>query len=114
MRIIKRFARVATRENTKFKTQKAKKKLLLWRTMRELVTKNPGFECSTVQPWFNLLDYIHEVFLFDEISILITLPFISNLSYKPSAVTRNIAGSLTKALDSMFIGRVQTEIQSYR
>ena len=41
-RITKRFARVATRENTKFKTQKAKKKLLLRRTMRELVTKNPG------------------------------------------------------------------------
>ena len=79
------------------------KKLLLWRTMRELVTKNPRFECSTVQPWFNLLDYIHEVFPFDEISILITLPFISYLSYMPSAVrTRHIAGSLTKALDSMF------------
>ena len=82
--------------------------------MRELVIKNPTFECSTVQPWFNLLDYIHEVCLFDEISILITLPFISNLSYKSSAVTRNIAGSLTKALDSMFIRRVQTEIQSDR
>ena len=101
-RIIKRFPRVAARENTKFKTQKAKKKLLLRRTMRELVTKNPGFECRTVQPWFNLLDYIHEVFLFDEISILITPPFISYLSNKPSAVTRHIAGSLTKALDSMF------------
>ena len=37
VRIIKRFARVATRENTKFKTQKAKKKLLLWGTMRELI-----------------------------------------------------------------------------
>ena len=37
--ISNRFARVATRENTKFKTQKAKKKLLLRRTMRELVTK---------------------------------------------------------------------------
>ena len=61
--ITKRFARVATRENTKFKTQKAKKKLLLRRTMRELVAKNPGFECSTVRPWFNLLDYLHEVFL---------------------------------------------------
>ena len=108
-RITKRFA---TRENTKFKTQKAKKKLLLRRTMRELVTKNPGFECSTVQPWFNLLDYIQEVFLFDEISILITPPFISYLSNKPSAVTRHIAGCLTKSLDSMFIGRVQTEIQS--
>ena len=82
--------------------------------MRELVTKNPVFECSTVQPWFNLLDYIHQVFLFDEISILITPPFISYLSYKPSAVTRHIAGCLTKALDSMFIGRVQTEIQSDR
>ena len=82
--------------------------------MRELVTKNPVFECSTVQPWFNLLDYIHEVFLFDEISMLITPPFISYLSNKPSAVTRHIAGSLTKALDSMFIGRVQTEIQSDR
>ena len=70
--------------------------------MRELVTKNPGFECSTVQPWFNLLDYIHEVFLFNEISILITLPFISYLLYMPSAVTRHIAGSLAKALDSMF------------
>ena len=82
--------------------------------MRELVTKNPVFECSTVQPWFNLLDYIHEVFLFDEISILITPPFISYLSNKPYAVKRHIAGSLTKALDSMFIGRVQTEIQSDR
>ena len=70
--------------------------------MRELVTKNPVFECSTVQPWFNLVDYIHKVFLFDEVSILITLPFISYLSYKPSAVTRHIASSLTKALDSMF------------
>ena len=59
-RITKRFA---TRENTKFKTQKAKKKLFLRRTMRELVAKNPGFECSTVRPWFNLLDYLHEVFL---------------------------------------------------
>jgi len=49
------------------------------------------------------LDYTHEVFLFDEISILITPPFISYLSNKPSAVrTRHIAGSLTKALDSMF------------
>ena len=33
----------------------------------------------------------------------------------PSAVrTRHIAGSLTKALDSVFMGRVQTEIQSDR
>ena len=71
--------------------------------MRELVTKNPVFECSTVQPWFNLVDYMHKVFLFDEVSILITLPFISYLSYMPSAVrTRHIAGSLIKALDSMF------------
>ena len=70
--------------------------------MRELVTKNPGLECSTVQPWFNLLDYLHEVFLFDEISMLITPPFILYLSNKPSAVTSHIAGSLTKALDSMF------------
>ena len=31
-RITYRFSRVATRENTKFKTQKAKKKLLLWLT----------------------------------------------------------------------------------
>ena len=82
--------------------------------MRELVAKNPGLECNTVEPWFNLLDYIHEVFLFDEISILITPPFISYLSNKPSAVTRHIADSLTKALDSMFIGGVQTEIQSDR
>ena len=82
--------------------------------MRELVTKNPRFECSTVQPWFNLLDYIHEVFLFHEISILITPPFISYLSYKPSAVTRHKVGSLTKALDSMFIDRMQTEVQSDR
>ena len=78
------------------------KKLLLWRTMRDLVTKNPAFGCSTVQPLFNLLDYIHEVFLFDKISMLITPPFISYLSNKPSAVTRHIAGSLIKALDSMF------------
>ena len=78
--------------------------------MRELVTKNPAFECSTVQPWFNLLDYIHEVFLFDKISMLITPQFISYLSNKPSAVTRHIACSLTKALESMFMGRVQTEI----
>ena len=61
-RITIRFDRVATRESTKFKTQKAKKKLLLRRTMRELVTKNPAIECSIVQPWFSLLDYIHEVF----------------------------------------------------
>ena len=81
--------------------------------MRELVTKNPAFECSIVQPWFNLLDYIHEVY-FDEISLLISPPFISYLSNKSSAVTRHIAGSLTKALDSTFIGRVQTEIQSDR
>ena len=58
----------------------------------------------------HLLDYIQDVFLFDEISILITPPFISYLSNKPSAVTRHIAGSLTKALESMFIGRMQTEI----
>ena len=89
----KTFARVATKENTKFKTQKAKKKLLR-RIVRELVTKNSAFECSTVQPWFNLLDYIHEVFLFDEISILITPPFIRYLSYKPSAVTPHITGLL--------------------
>ena len=31
-RMAKRFPRVATRENTKFKTQKPRKKLLLWET----------------------------------------------------------------------------------
>ena len=46
--------------------------------------------------------------------MLITPLFISYLSYKPSAVTRHIAGSLTKALDSMFIDRMQTEVQSDR
>ena len=48
------------------------------------------------------------------IATVITHPFISYFSHRPSAVVRNNAGSLTKALDLMLlIGRVQREIQCY-
>ena len=50
-RITKRFSRVATTENTKFKTQKATKKIFC---DEQVEPRNQADECRTVQSWFNL------------------------------------------------------------
>ena len=47
-RMTKRFPRVATRENTKFKTQKPRKKLLLWETSVIQKSRNRVHFCSAI------------------------------------------------------------------
>ena len=49
-RITKRFSRVATTENTKFKTQKQGRKIFC---AEQVEPRNQATECRTVQPWFN-------------------------------------------------------------
>ena len=97
-RMTKRFPRVATRENTKFKTQKPRKKLLLWETSVIQKSRNRVHFCSAIVLLFTTCMYLSWLKL---IATVITHPFISYFPHRPSAVARNKAGSLTKALDLM-------------
>ena len=57
-RMTKRFPRVATRENTKFKTQKPRKKLLLWETSVIQKSRNRVHFCSAIVLLFTTCMYL--------------------------------------------------------
>ena len=82
-RMTKRFPRVATRENTKFKTQKPRKKLLLWETSLIHRSRNRVQVCSAIVLLVTMCMYLSWLKL---ISTLITSRFISYFSHRPSAV----------------------------